>query len=190
MLWPLFWAVQRVSQPVHHLAGSSLAHNTVSSFLLTVLGTSPPVWGKVNRRCTPFYGQSCKYTLLGQRPLTDSNSSSWSCQSYSVRKRDPDVPADGYHISEFNFPAASLTCLSPSFPPPSRLPLCLGLDSAKYGLVTAAFAAGGLLGSLGSSWVLQLEGVKGAIMWTGMLNLVGAILETLAAQWSVLAAGR
>ncbi|ORY31395.1 general substrate transporter [Naematelia encephala] len=96
----------------------------------------------------------------------------------------------GFHLSELNFPAASLTCLSPAIPPPSRLPLCLGLDTTLYGVVTAAFTVGGLVGSLGSSWVVQREGVRGGIALTGWLNVLGVVCMALAPYWVVLALGR
>ncbi|RSH89293.1 hypothetical protein EHS25_002405 [Saitozyma podzolica] len=73
----------------------------------------------------------------------------------------------GYHLSELNFPVTSLTCLSPAFPPPSRLPLCLGLTAPRYSFVTAVFTVGGLVGSLISSWVVLKEGVKGGLHGPG-----------------------
>jgi SP family facilitated glucose transporter-like MFS transporter 3 len=84
----------------------------------------------------------------------------------------------------------SLTCLSPAFPPPSRLPLCIGIDANLYGLVTAIFTVGGLVGSLGSSWVVQKEGVKGGILWSGYLNVVGVLGMGIAPHWIILASGR
>lgn len=97
---------------------------------------------------------------------------------------------DGYHLSELNFPVASLTCINPAFPPPSRLPLCLGLDTYRYGLVTAIFTAGGLVGSLMSGYVIHHEGIKGGIAWTGYLNLIGVLAMTMAPTWIILAVGR
>ncbi|WVF69339.1 hypothetical protein IAT40_004115 [Kwoniella sp. CBS 6097] len=96
----------------------------------------------------------------------------------------------GYHLSELNFPVNSLTCLSPAFPEPSRLPLCLDLDSTLYGLVTAIFTVGGLVGSLISSWVVEKEGIKGGIAWTGYLNLIGVLGMGIAPHWILLALGR
>jgi hypothetical protein len=97
---------------------------------------------------------------------------------------------DGYHLSELNFPVTSLTCLSPAFPPPSRLPLCLGLTAGRYSFITAIFTVGGLMGSLMSSWVVQKEGLKGGIAWTGYLNLFGVIGMAMAPHWWILAIGR
>ncbi|OCF30610.1 vacuolar membrane protein [Kwoniella heveanensis BCC8398] len=96
----------------------------------------------------------------------------------------------GYHLSELNFPVNSLTCLTPAFPEPSRLPLCLDLDSTLYGLVTAIFTVGGLVGSLISSWVVEKEGIKGGIAWTGYLNLIGVLGMGIAPHWILLALGR
>ncbi|WWD18368.1 hypothetical protein CI109_102818 [Kwoniella shandongensis] len=96
----------------------------------------------------------------------------------------------GYHLSELNFPVASLTCLSPAFPTPSRLPLCLNLDASLYGLITAIFTIGGLIGSLSSSWMVEKEGLKGGLAWTGYLNLIGVLGMGIAPHWVVLAGGR
>ncbi|WVQ96838.1 hypothetical protein IAU59_003945 [Kwoniella sp. CBS 9459] len=96
----------------------------------------------------------------------------------------------GYHLSELNFPVNSLTCLTPAFPKPSRLPLCLDLDSTLYGLVTAIFTVGGLIGSLISSWIVEKEGIKGGIAWTGYLNLIGVLGMGIAPHWVLLALGR
>ncbi|KAK8858481.1 hypothetical protein IAR55_002708 [Kwoniella newhampshirensis] len=96
----------------------------------------------------------------------------------------------GYHLSELNFPVASLTCLSPAFPPPSRLPLCLDLDAYLYGLITAVFTVGGLVGSLMSSWIVEKEGLKGGIAWTGYLNVIGVLGMGVSPHWWVLALGR
>ncbi|WWC88785.1 uncharacterized protein L201_003698 [Kwoniella dendrophila CBS 6074] len=96
----------------------------------------------------------------------------------------------GYHLSELNFPVNSLTCITPAYPPPSRLPLCLDLDSNLYSIVTAIFTVGGLIGSLGSSWIVEKEGIKGGIAWTGYLNLVGVLGMSIAPHWALLAIGR
>ncbi|WWD04751.1 hypothetical protein V865_002822 [Kwoniella europaea PYCC6329] len=96
----------------------------------------------------------------------------------------------GYHLSELNFPVNSLTCITPAYPPPSRLPLCLDLDSNLYSIVTAIFTVGGLVGSLMSSWVVEREGIKGGIAWTGYLNLVGVLGMGIAPHWLLLALGR
>nr|XP_019045765.1 vacuolar membrane protein [Kwoniella bestiolae CBS 10118]OCF24695.1 vacuolar membrane protein [Kwoniella bestiolae CBS 10118] len=96
----------------------------------------------------------------------------------------------GYHLSELNFPVNSLTCITPAYPPPSRLPLCLDLDSTRYSIVTAVFTVGGLVGSLISSWVVEKEGIKGGISWTGYLNLVGVLGMGIAPHWLLLVLGR
>ncbi|WWC62444.1 uncharacterized protein I303_105040 [Kwoniella dejecticola CBS 10117] len=96
----------------------------------------------------------------------------------------------GYHLSELNFPVNSLTCITPAHPLPSRLPICLNLDSSRYSIVTAIFTIGGLVGSLSSSWVVEKEGIKGGISWTGYLNLVGVLGMGIAPHWYLLALGR
>ena len=98
--------------------------------------------------------------------------------------------ADGYHLSELNYPVASLTCLTPAHTPPSRFPVCLDLDSSLYSLVTAIFTVGGLVGSLSSSWVVQTLGVKGGILSAGYLNLLAVLPMSLAGHWRYLATGR
>lgn len=99
-------------------------------------------------------------------------------------------PQDGYHLSELNYPVTSLTCLSPAKPAPSRLPLCLNIDQHRYGLVTAMFTVGGLLGSVYSSSVVKTRGIKGGIQVTGHLNILGVALMTLAPHWTILSLGR
>lgn len=96
----------------------------------------------------------------------------------------------GYHIAELNFPVASLTCLTPVNAPISRLPRCLEIDAFRYSVVTAAFTVGGLAGSLGSSWVVYREGLKGGIVWTGYLNLIGVFLMGWSWNWGMLGVGR
>jgi len=46
------------------------------------------------------------------------------------------------------------------------------------------------VGSLGSSWVVQREGVKGGIVWSGYLNVFGVVAMSIASHWVILAAGR
>lgn len=98
---------------------------------------------------------------------------------------------DGYHLSELNFPVASLTCLpSAANPSTSFLPTCLGLDANRYSLVTAIFTVGGLVGSLGSSWLVQKQGLKGGLVYVGWMNVLGVVLMALSPNWLVLALGR
>jgi len=96
----------------------------------------------------------------------------------------------GFHLAELNYPADSLTCLPSSTLPASVLPLCLGLDSHRYSVVTAIYTAGGLLGSLGSSWLVGRDGVKGGLVWAAWLDLFAVIGMTMAPHWMVLAVGR
>ncbi|WVQ80530.1 hypothetical protein IAT38_002635 [Cryptococcus sp. DSM 104549] len=95
----------------------------------------------------------------------------------------------GFHLSELNFPILSLTCTSPSSST-SLIPQCLNMDESTYGLVTAVFTVGGLLGSLASSWVVKKQGLKGGIAWTGWINLLGSACMGVAPHWVVLAFGR
>ncbi|WVN87060.1 uncharacterized protein L203_102236 [Cryptococcus depauperatus CBS 7841] len=105
----------------------------------------------------------------------------------------------GFHLSELNFPISSLTCTfnasssaSSALPSSSsfNLPQCLNMSEAIYGLVTAIFTVGGLLGSLSSSSITSRYSFKGSILLTGYVNLVGSLLMTLSPHWAVLALGR
>jgi predicted MFS family arabinose efflux permease len=66
----------------------------------------------------------------------------------------------------------------------------LGIDQHRYGLVTAVYTVGGLAGSLISSRVVEREGIKGGLLWTGYINLFGVVCMTLATHWMMLAFGR
>nr|ODN95410.1 vacuolar membrane protein [Cryptococcus depauperatus CBS 7855] len=105
----------------------------------------------------------------------------------------------GFHLSELNFPISSLTCTfnasssaSSALPSSSsfNLPQCLNMSEAIYGFVTAIFTVGGLLGSLSSSSITSRYSLKGSILLTGYVNLVGSLLMTLSPHWAVLALGR
>ena len=93
----------------------------------------------------------------------------------------------GFHLSELNYPAASLQC---DQGPTSTLRACLGIDQKTYGLITAIYTVGGLAGSLISSVVVKQSGVKRGITLTGWLNLAGAAIMTLATHWTLLCLGR
>ncbi|ORX40195.1 vacuolar membrane protein [Kockovaella imperatae] len=95
----------------------------------------------------------------------------------------------GFHLSELNFPSASLMCTEVEkgiF----GLQNCLDITIYRYGLITALFTVGGLVGSLASSWLVQSRGVKGGITITAWLNVVGALAMAFAPNWIVLALGR
>jgi hypothetical protein len=96
---------------------------------------------------------------------------------------------DGYHLSELNFPVASLTC-KPAPDTKSFLPVCLGIDNNRYSLITAVFTVGGLAGSLSSSWLVKRQGLKGGLVSVGWLNMLGVGLMTFAPSWIILALGR
>ncbi|KGB74798.1 vacuolar membrane protein [Cryptococcus deuterogattii R265] len=94
----------------------------------------------------------------------------------------------GFHLSELNFPALSLTCTSPSSS--SLIPQCLYLSESLYAFTTAIFTVGGLLGSLSNPWIVSKYGLKGGISLTGWINLFGAGVMTFAPHWVILATGR
>ena len=95
---------------------------------------------------------------------------------------------DGYHLSELNFPVASLTCSrgSTTF----GLPDCLPVTDAHYSIITAVCTIGGLCGSLGSSYVVQRVGLAGGIAWSGWSNLASALIMALSWHWVMLGFGR
>ncbi|KAL1412963.1 Bifunctional purine biosynthesis protein PurH [Vanrija albida] len=96
----------------------------------------------------------------------------------------------GYHITELNFPAQSLTCYGRPNEVAPFLPHCIGLDQQRYSAVTAMLTAGGLIGSAVSDRVVSAEGIAGGIVWTGWLNLFGALLMAGAPNWIVMLLGR
>lgn len=100
------------------------------------------------------------------------------------------LTADGYHITELNYPVNGLMCHPTPADESQLLPPCLGLDKFRYSAVTSLLTAGGLAGSLLSDRLVRAEGIAGAIAWTGWLNLASAVLMAAAPHWLVLALGR
>lgn len=103
-----------------------------------------------------------------------------------------DPSSDGYHISELNFPEASITCGSTASDllAGSVFPPCLEIDSSRYSAATAIFTLGGLAGSLMSSKVSERVQAIGSIKVTGLLNVVGSVMMFAAPHWLVVLAGR
>ncbi|KAJ9094378.1 hypothetical protein QFC19_007987 [Naganishia cerealis] len=105
---------------------------------------------------------------------------------------------DGYHISELNFPEASITCIPVTTPNlagsnssiVSGLPDCLGIDSSRYSAATAVFTIGGLVGSILSARATGKVGVIGSIKITGLLNAIGSLVMFAAPHWTVVLVGR
>lgn len=131
---------------------------------------TPPLY--IDPLSTRYCGLAREFDF--EWPLAD-NSASW-CY--------------GYHLSELNFPAVSITCLPQGIPPPSRLPLCLGINQHRYGLITAIYTVGGLVGSLASSKVVEKQGIKGGLLLSSYINLLGVIIMTSATHWNRVAARR
>lgn len=56
--------------------------------------------------------------------------------------------------------------------------------------MTALYTVGGFAGSLISAWVVYKEGIKGGLVWTAYLNLVGVFLMGWSWNWGMLGLGR
>lgn len=113
---------------------------------------------------------------------------------------------DGYHISELNFPEASLTCQSVKTNvgglPTAIFPDCLGLTSTLYSTATAIFTLGGLAGSILSAPLIRHYkarstsdddagvGEVAIIRLTGWVNLAGSLMMTFSVHWIMLVIGR
>lgn len=127
------------------------------------------------------------------------------CRASRAKDR-ANTPSDGYHISELNFPEASLTCQSAKAYvgglPSSVFPDCLGLTSTLYSTATAIFTLGGLTGSLLSAPLIRRfkssstsdndagVGEVAVIRLTGWINLAGSIMMAFSVHWIMLVIGR
>ncbi|KAF8689129.1 Permeases of the major facilitator superfamily, partial [Rhizoctonia solani] len=98
----------------------------------------------------------------------------------------------GYHIAALNQISDVLTCKVSSDPKATSegwLSLCVPMDDAQFGLVTAAFTIGGFAGSLCADRFLN-KGRKHAVSWHASLLVVGTTLMSLANSIAVLVLGR
>lgn len=99
------------------------------------------------------------------------------------------LTADGYHISELNFPFKSLTC-QPLEADHSPLRPCLGLRPLIFSTVTAMLTVGGLMGSLLSDRIVRRRGLAGGIAASAWINLFGALVMAFSPHWLLLMLGR
>ncbi|CAE6401312.1 unnamed protein product, partial [Rhizoctonia solani] len=98
----------------------------------------------------------------------------------------------GYHIAALNQISDVLTCKVSSDPKATSegwLSLCVPMDDAQFGVVTAAFTIGGFAGSLCADRFLN-KGRKHAVSWHASLLVVGTTLMSLANSIAVLVLGR
>ncbi|TRM62904.1 general substrate transporter [Schizophyllum amplum] len=97
----------------------------------------------------------------------------------------------GYHISVLNQIQAVMSCkLQPLAFLPNGLPTCIYMDDFTFSIVTSVFTVGGLLGSLGSNYVSDKWGRKGAARASSLFVAVGAGLMAASQSVAMLAIGR
>ena len=102
----------------------------------------------------------------------------------------------GYKIAELNSIQGAITncqdgdSAGSPLAPSQRLPYCLPMTDAAFGLSTSMFAIGGFLGSLVGGQVANQLGRRGGLRWNNIGLILGSLLEGLAVNPEMLMVGR
>ncbi|UZJ53928.1 hypothetical protein CBS101457_003248 [Exobasidium rhododendri] len=77
---------------------------------------------------------------------------------------------------------------------PSSLPTCIALTSAQFGYITALFTIGGFISSLSLSFLksrlLVLRRSRNVLILAAVWNILGGLVQMMAATWPSLGLGR
>ena len=92
--------------------------------------------------------------------------------------------------TELNAPQAVITCEKTSNSTPSRLPQCIPMNPAEFGLVSSIYTLGGLLGALSAGPAAQKYGRLLTMRATSIFFILGPIFETLSSHIAVMVVGR
>ncbi|KAF8321442.1 major facilitator superfamily domain-containing protein [Cantharellus anzutake] len=83
----------------------------------------------------------------------------------------------GYHTSALNQIQSTLTCHPPeSISVPSSIPSCVPISDALFGVITAFFTLGGLLGSLSANLIMDCLGRRGALLVNAFIIAIGSTI--------------
>lgn len=98
----------------------------------------------------------------------------------------------GFGTSELNPLQGALTCPSPA---PKSTSTCIEMTNAQFGYVTAGFTVGGFIGSLCLSPLKSIlpfigSSSKAALIFSGLWNVAGGLVQAYAGSWPILALGR
>ncbi|KAB2578421.1 putative mfs glucose protein [Lasiodiplodia theobromae] len=97
----------------------------------------------------------------------------------------------GFHLAELNAPEDVIRCKKPvdaSAAP--KLPQCMPMDPAQWGLVSSIFTLGGLIGALSAGPVASKYGRLRCMHLTTIFFVIGPVFEALSPSSGVLALGR
>ncbi|KAL0254655.1 GTP cyclohydrolase II [Diplodia seriata] len=97
----------------------------------------------------------------------------------------------GFHLAELNAPEDVIRCKKAvDASAVSRLPQCMPMDPAQWGLVSSIFTLGGLLGALSSGPVASKYGRLRCMQLTTVFFVIGPVFEAFSLNTGVLALGR
>ncbi|KAK7514238.1 vacuolar protein sorting-associated protein 73 [Phyllosticta citriasiana] len=98
----------------------------------------------------------------------------------------------GFHLAELNTPEDVIRCKKKSLFANSaaKLPQCMSMDPAQWGLVGSIFTLGGLLGALSAGPVAGRYGRLKCMQFTTVFFVLGPVLEALSPSIAVLVVGR
>lgn len=107
----------------------------------------------------------------------------------------------GYHTAELNAPQSVLTCSEFKIPREGLtygdtwlgrhgMKQCIPLDDVQFGVVTAVFSIGGLLGSFFAGLVADMFGRKKASLFASILGFFGSLVLFGSNSYAALVVGR
>ncbi|KAK7541228.1 vacuolar protein sorting-associated protein 73 [Phyllosticta citribraziliensis] len=98
----------------------------------------------------------------------------------------------GFHLAELNTPEDVIRCKKKSLFAKSaaKLPQCMPMDPAQWGLVGSIFTLGGLIGALSAGPVAGRYGRLKCMQFTTVFFVLGPVLEALSPSFGVLVFGR
>ncbi|KAL1630472.1 Bifunctional purine biosynthesis protein PurH [Neofusicoccum ribis] len=98
----------------------------------------------------------------------------------------------GFHLAELNAPEDVIRCKKKSIKASAnpKLPQCMPMDPAEWGLISSVFTLGGLIGALSAGPVSSRYGRLRCMHLTTIFFVIGPVFEALSPHIGVLAFGR
>ncbi|GME57850.1 mfs glucose transporter [Neofusicoccum parvum] len=98
----------------------------------------------------------------------------------------------GFHLAELNAPEDVIRCKKKSIKASAnpKLPQCMPMDPAEWGLISSIFTLGGLIGALSAGPVSSRYGRLRCMHLTTIFFVIGPVFEALSPHIGVLAFGR